>query len=95
MGIEKFFNQLGRALEGFATAGETSSGALANILGMAVQDVELKAAFANLKQSVKFLNESDLIDLDAGAPDVTKFKDGGDGEGKSIDRLFSKKVFTI
>ena len=62
---------------------------------MAVQDVELKAAFANLKQSVKFLNESDLIDLDAGAPDVTKFKDGGDGEGKSIDRLFSKKVFTI
>ena len=49
---------------------------------MAVQDVELKAAFANLKQSVKFLNESDLIDLDSGAPDVTKFKDGGDGEGK-------------
>jgi len=93
--LAKFFNQLGRALDGFATAGETSSGALANILGAPGQDVQLKSAFSKLKQEIKFLNESDLIELEAGAPDVTKFKDGGDGEGKSIDRLFSKKVFTI
>ena len=93
--LAKLLNQLGKALEVFATSGETSSGALSNILGMAGQDVQLKSAFAKLKQEIKFLNESDLIELEAGAPDVTNFKDGGDGESKSIDRLFSKKVFTI
>tara|TARA_R100001079_G_scaffold62434_1_gene32262 strand:- start:5277 stop:6695 length:1419 start_codon:yes stop_codon:yes gene_type:complete len=93
--LAKLLNQLGKALEVFATSGETSSGALANILGAPGQDVQLKSAFSKLKQEIKFLNESDLIELEAGAPDVTKFKDGGDGEGKSIDRLFSKKVFTI
>ena len=93
--LAKFFNQLGRALEVFATSGETSSGALANILGMPGQDVQLKSAFSKLKQEIKFLNKSDLIDLDAGAPDVTKFKDGGDGEVESSDRLFSKGIYDM
>ena len=46
-----------------------------------------------LKQN-KILNKSDLIDLDEGT-DVTKFKDGGDGEVESIDRLFSKRFYDM